>query len=51
MCFLNLSFHVGLHRLLTGWDDKTAYALCTFAYSTGDPDKPIELFQGRTDVS
>ena len=46
LCFLN----VGLHRLLTGWDDKSAYALCTFAYSTGDPDQPVELFRGKTNV-
>ncbi|XP_028394963.1 inosine triphosphate pyrophosphatase-like [Dendronephthya gigantea] len=38
----------GLHRLLTGWEDKSAFALCTFAYSDGDIDKPVELFQGKT---
>ena len=38
----------GLHRLLTGWEDKSAYALCTFAYSTGDLEKPVELFRGKT---
>eukprot|EP00057_Strongylocentrotus_purpuratus_P008033 XP_011662507.1 PREDICTED: inosine triphosphate pyrophosphatase [Strongylocentrotus purpuratus] len=39
----------GLHRLLTGWEDKSAYALCTFAYSTGDAAKTVQLFQGKTE--
>ncbi|VDK60950.1 unnamed protein product [Anisakis simplex] len=38
----------GLHKLLSGFDDKTAYALCTFALCEG-PDKPVLLFRGRTD--
>lgn len=38
----------GLHRLLQGWEDKTAYAICTFAFSEG-PDAKILLFQGRTE--
>ena len=38
----------GLHRMLTGWEDKSAYALCTFAFSTGDPDDEILLFRGQT---
>ncbi len=41
---------MGLHRLLTGWEDKSAYALCTFAYSSGDLEKPVELFRGQTNV-
>ncbi|XP_071491435.1 inosine triphosphate pyrophosphatase-like [Diadema antillarum] len=41
----------GLHRLLTGWEDKSAYALCTFAYSTGEKTKPVQLFQGKTEGS
>jgi hypothetical protein len=45
-----LKFNVGLHRLLTGWEDKSAYALCTFAYSSGDPEKPVNLFRGKTNV-
>ncbi|XP_041481748.1 inosine triphosphate pyrophosphatase-like [Lytechinus variegatus] len=39
----------GLHRLLAGWEDKSAYALCTFAYSTGDPLKSVQLFHGKTE--
>ncbi|KAJ7370896.1 hypothetical protein OS493_028967 [Desmophyllum pertusum] len=38
----------GLYRLLTGWEDKSAYALCTFAYSTGKLEDPIMLFRGKT---
>ncbi|XP_040216060.1 inosine triphosphate pyrophosphatase [Rana temporaria] len=38
----------GLHRMLAGFDDKSAYALCTFAYSTGNPDDPVLLFRGKT---
>ncbi|XP_006821640.1 inosine triphosphate pyrophosphatase-like [Saccoglossus kowalevskii] len=38
----------GLYKLLTAWEDKSAYALCTFAYSTGNPDDPVKLFHGKT---
>ncbi|XP_077986572.1 inosine triphosphate pyrophosphatase-like [Glandiceps talaboti] len=38
----------GLYKLLSGWEDKSAYALCTFAYSSGNPDEPIKLFHGKT---
>ncbi|XP_059934882.1 inosine triphosphate pyrophosphatase isoform X3 [Mesoplodon densirostris] len=38
----------GLHQLLAGFQDKSAYALCTFALSTGDPSEPVRLFRGRT---
>ncbi|XP_040263197.1 inosine triphosphate pyrophosphatase [Bufo bufo] len=38
----------GLHRMLAGFEDKSAYALCTFAYSTGQPDDPVLLFRGKT---
>lgn len=38
----------GLHRMLAGWEDKTAVAVCTFAYSSGNVDEPILLFEGRT---
>ena len=43
-----LVLFAGLHRLLTGWEDKSAYALCTFAYSSGDPDDKVLLFRGKT---
>lgn len=38
-----------LHRLLAGYDDKSAQAVCTFAYSEGPGHDPV-VFQGRTDV-
>ncbi|XP_052578984.1 inosine triphosphate pyrophosphatase isoform X2 [Peromyscus californicus insignis] len=41
----------GLHQLLAGFEDKSAYALCTFALSTGDPSQPVLLFRGQTSVS
>ncbi|MCP9258552.1 Inosine triphosphate pyrophosphatase [Dirofilaria immitis] len=37
----------GLYKLLAGFEDKTAYAQCIFAYCE-DPSKPILLFEGRT---
>ncbi|XP_012967716.1 inosine triphosphate pyrophosphatase isoform X2 [Mesocricetus auratus] len=40
----------GLHQLLAGFEDKSAYALCTFALSTGDPSQPVLLFRGQTSV-
>ena len=40
-------FKKGLHNLLHGHEDKTAYALCIFAY--GEPGGEIKLFHGRTD--
>ncbi|KAI9859393.1 MAG: nucleoside triphosphate pyrophosphohydrolase ham1 [Trichoglossum hirsutum] len=38
----------GLNNLLAAYDDKTAQAVCTFAYSEG-PGKEPKIFQGRTD--
>ncbi|XP_046961652.1 inosine triphosphate pyrophosphatase [Vanessa cardui] len=38
----------GLHKLLTGWEDKSAEAVCTFAYSSGNIDDDIIIFQGIT---
>ena len=37
----------GLYKLLAGFEDKSAYALCIFAY--GEPGKEVKLFVGRTD--
>ncbi|KAH7122693.1 inosine triphosphate pyrophosphatase [Dendryphion nanum] len=37
-----------LHKLLSGFPDKSAQAVCTFAYSAGPGHEPV-LFQGRTD--
>ena len=38
----------GLHKMLTGFEDKTANAMCIFAYSAGEPDSKVELFIGKT---
>ncbi|XP_031569714.1 inosine triphosphate pyrophosphatase-like [Actinia tenebrosa] len=38
----------GLHCMLTDWEDKSAFALCTFAFSSGIKDEPILLFRGKT---
>lgn len=46
--FLSKLGPAGLYRMLAGWEDKTAYALCTFAYSTGNADDPIRVFRGKT---
>jgi len=45
--FLEKLGHAGLNRILAGWDDKTAYAQCIFAYSSGPGAEP-RLFVGRT---
>ncbi|KOS41360.1 hypothetical protein ACN38_g7777 [Penicillium nordicum] len=37
----------GLCKLLAGFDDKTATAACTFAFSAGPGSEPL-LVQGRT---
>ncbi|KAK7607723.1 inosine triphosphate pyrophosphatase-like protein [Phyllosticta paracitricarpa] len=37
-----------LHKMLEGFADKSAQAVCTFGYSEGPGHEPI-LFQGRTD--
>ena len=37
----------GLHRMLAGFEDKTAHALCMFGYSDGE-EEPI-VFEGRTE--
>lgn len=38
-----------LPKLLAGFEDKSAQAVCTFAYAEGPDQAPI-LFEGRTDV-
>lgn len=39
----------GLNDLLAGFPDKSAQAICTFAYCEGPGHEPI-TFQGRTNV-
>ncbi|KAJ8726177.1 hypothetical protein PYW07_000875 [Mythimna separata] len=39
----------GLTKLLAGWEDKSAKAVCTFAYCAGNcEDLDVKLFQGIT---
>ncbi|XP_068175875.1 inosine triphosphate pyrophosphatase [Antennarius striatus] len=38
----------GLYKLLAGFEDKSAWALCTFAFSPGN-NEPVQLFRGRTE--
>ncbi|KAH9173348.1 Ham1-like protein [Lactarius sanguifluus] len=38
----------GINRMLDSFTTRAAWALCTFAYSTGPGTEPI-LFEGRTD--
>jgi len=37
------------HKLLAGFEDKSAQAVCTFAYCEGPGHEPV-VFQGRTKV-
>lgn len=41
--------HDGLNRMLDGFEDRTAEAVCTFAFCRAPGAEPI-LFQGRTEV-
>ncbi|KAB8232175.1 inosine triphosphate pyrophosphatase-like protein [Aspergillus alliaceus] len=45
--FLDALGHEGLNKMLDSFDDKSAEAVCTFAFSDGPGAEPI-LFQGRT---
>ncbi|CAF1172526.1 unnamed protein product [Adineta steineri] len=44
--FLDKIGHDGLNKLLVGFDDKTAYAQCVFAFCAGPTSEPI-VFDGR----
>jgi inosine triphosphate pyrophosphatase len=39
-----------LNKLLADFEDKTAYALCTFSFCWGPNEEPI-VFAGKTDVT
>jgi inosine triphosphate pyrophosphatase len=39
----------GLYRMLAGWEDKSAYAICTFAYSPGGENDEVLFFRGKTE--
>ena len=45
--FLDKLGHDGLNRMLAGFDDKSAYAQCIFAYTPGPETEPV-IFVGRT---
>ena len=49
-CFISNSFMSGLNNLLAAYEDKSAEAVCTFAYGSGDPKDSILLFKGVTPV-
>ncbi|KAK3091895.1 hypothetical protein FSP39_023518 [Pinctada imbricata] len=38
----------GLHKMLAGFEDKSASAVCTLAYHSGQKDSKVMLFQGKT---
>ncbi|PVH85402.1 inosine triphosphate pyrophosphatase-like protein [Cadophora sp. DSE1049] len=46
--FLEALGHQGLNDMLVAFPDKSAQAVCTFAYCKGPGHEPI-IFQGRTD--
>lgn len=46
--FLEALGHEGLNKMLDTFDDRTAEAVCTFAFCSGPGAEPI-LFQGRTE--
>lgn len=47
--FLEELGHEGLNRMVSGWDNKAARAVCTIAYADGPDAEPI-IFQGITRV-
>jgi hypothetical protein len=42
--------HVGLNNLLAAYSDKSANAICTFAYCEG-PGADVKLFEGICEVN
>lgn len=47
--FLEKTGHEGLNNLLAAYEDKSAYALCTFAFCRAEGEEPI-IFSGRCEV-
>lgn len=47
--FLQALGHDGLNNLLMAYEDKSAQAVCTFAYCEGPEHDPI-IFEGRITV-
>ncbi|CAG7920008.1 unnamed protein product [Penicillium olsonii] len=48
--FMEALGHEGLNKMLDGFEDRTAEAVCTFAFCRGPGEEPI-IFQGRTEAS
>merc|ERR1712006_63388 len=46
--FLDKLGHDGLNKMLDGFEDRSAYALCTFAFTWGSNETPM-VFSGRTE--
>lgn len=46
--FMESVGHEGLNKMLDGFEDRSAKAICTFSYSEGPGHEPI-VFQGITD--
>ncbi|CAP85388.1 nucleoside triphosphate pyrophosphohydrolase ham1 [Penicillium rubens] len=46
--FMEKLGHEGLNKMLDGFEDRTAEAVCTFAFCRGPGEEPI-VFQGRTE--
>ncbi len=47
--FLQALGHEGLNNLLMAYDDKSAQAVCTFAYCEGPGHEPL-IFEGKVKV-
>ena len=47
--FLEALGHEGLNNLLCAYEDKSAQAVCTFAFCKG-PGEEVLLFEGRVTV-
>lgn len=47
--FLQALGHEGLNNLLVAYEDKSAQAVCTFAYCAGPGHEPL-IFEGRVTV-
>ena len=48
--FMEALGHEGLNKMLDGFEDRTAEAVCTFAFCRGPGEEPL-IFQGRTEAS
>jgi inosine triphosphate pyrophosphatase len=39
---------LGLNKIIDAYEDKTAYALCTYSFTSG-PGKEVHVFRGVTE--